>query len=110
MVFNGVFALLRNAPWVAAIFAVFADASSTEKALATNPNAFEANPFMAPIVEAGMLWPAAIFTAILFFLIARPLWQYNPRNNVGLLWGMFAAVALLRFLVAANNMHVASGY
>jgi hypothetical protein len=107
MFLSGVFALFRNAVWVAAILAVFADASSTEKALASNPNAYEANPLMAPIVEAGYLWPTAILTAVLFLFLARPLWDYNPRRSITVLWVMFAAVAVFRFLVAAHNLQVA---
>jgi hypothetical protein len=108
MVITFTSALLRNAVWVAACIAVMADAASTQYALTTNPNAYEANPFMAPIVNAGYLWPFTFATIGLFTYLARPLWDYRPRSSVALLVTMFIAITAVRFGIAANNMQVAT--
>jgi hypothetical protein len=102
-------ALLRNAVWVAACIAVIADAASTQYALAANPLAYEANPLMAPIVNNGFLWPFTIGLIGLFTLLARPLWDYQPRSNVGFLICMFLFVAVLRFGITASNVSIGGG-
>jgi len=110
MFLSGVFTLFRNAVWVAAIVGVVADAASTEYALTENSTAYEANPLLAPVVEAGLIWPFTLMVCVALFFFARPLWNYHHKNNIQFLIGCFMFLAVTRFLVVANNLQVAAGY
>lgn len=102
---NGV---VRNAPWVAACVAVIADAASTEHALESNPNAIEANPIMAPFVNAGLLWPVTFLTVALFVFFSTSLWRAPRRHEtITATWTMFLLVAVVRTAVTLNNLSVA---
>jgi hypothetical protein len=100
--------ILRIAPWLAAMGMVLADAQSTEAVLALG--GYEANPLMAPFVEAGLLWPVTLAIVALIAYVGRPLMDMRQRFESPhlLLWITFAAVAAWRYAVVLNNLDVAS--